>query len=200
MNIPINLVFEDSISEFTMLKLLASFGKKFYIGFSYPGNGFGYIKANINGFNRAASSTPFFVLTDLDEYDCPVSLINDWLKMPKNRNLVFRIAVREVEAWLLADSEGFSKFTGLPKANLNVDFEKEQDPKHSLIEIVKQSRKRELREDIIPINSNAKIGPNYNERLMEYVSEYWSISRAIGSSNSLKKAYDSLSDFTYRIS
>lgn len=74
MNIPINLVFEDIISEFTMVKLLASFNSKFQTNNSYPGNGSGYIKKNISGFNEASRVVPFFVLTDLDNYECPMSL------------------------------------------------------------------------------------------------------------------------------
>lgn len=199
MNIPINLVFEDDISEFTMLKLLKSFGNKFNPCNSYPGHGFGYIKSNISGFNQAAIAIPFFVLTDLDNYECPIRLKNDWLKTPQNPNFIFRIAVREIEAWLLSDIDGLSAFMGLSKVNFPCEPELEKDPKQTLINLARRSRKRAVREDIVPINSNAKIGPNYNERLMQYVSEYWDIERAIDKSLSLRKAYNCLSNFEYTL-
>jgi hypothetical protein len=197
MNISINLVFEDEISEFTMIKILGSFGDKYVRGISYPGNGFGYIKSNINGFNEAAIATPFFVLADLDNYPCPPELITDWLKHPPKPNFIFRIAVREIEAWLLADREGYSNFTGVSLANFPRNPEAEINPKQSLINITRKSRKRSLREDIVPVNENAQIGPNYNEQLMKYVSTYWDIERAIKNSESLKRAYAYLEKFEY---
>jgi hypothetical protein len=199
MPIPINLVFEDEISEFTMIKILDSFGDKYYCGISYPGHGFGYIKSNINGFNQAAVATPFFVLTDLDNYNCPLELINDWLTHPPKPNLIFRIAVREVEAWLLADREGYSNFTGVSIANFPLNPEVESNPKQTLINITRKSRRRSVREDIVPINENAQIGPNYNEQLMNYVASSWDIERAMGNSESLRRAYRNLEGFEYNI-
>jgi hypothetical protein len=197
MSITINLVFEDEISEFTMIKILDSFGDKYYCGISYPGNGFGYIKSNINGFNQAAAATPFFILTDLDNYSCPPELISDWLKHPPKPNFIFRIAIREIEAWLLADREGYSKFTGVSLANFPRNPELEINPKQTLINITRRSRKRSVREDIVPINENAQIGPNYNEQLMNYVASNWDIERAMNNSESLKRAYRYLEKYEY---
>ncbi|MEI8202783.1 MAG: hypothetical protein WCH34_07205 [Bacteroidota bacterium] len=199
MCIPVNLVFEDAISEYTMVKLLQSFGDKYYIGQSYQGNGFGYIKTNIRGFNQAAIATPFFILTDLDTYVCPSELIKDWLEYPLKPNLIFRIAVREVESWLLADIDGFSKFTGISKVNIPDNPDNENDPKKTLVNLIKRSRKRYIKEDILPINENAQIGPNYNERLMQYVSDYWDLNRAMLKSNSLYRAYQYLDNFKYTV-
>jgi hypothetical protein len=197
MNISINLVFEDAISEFIMMKLLDSFKDKFRYGISYSANGFGYIKSNINGFNQASIAVPFFVLTDLDNHSCPPELINDWLNSAINSNLIFRIAVREVESWLLADIEGFSSFTGVAQVNFPINPELEDDPKQVLINLVRRSRNRSIREDIVPINNNARIGPNYNERLMEFVSDFWSLERAISRSESLSRACNRLNEFQY---
>lgn len=193
----INLVFEDAISEFLMSTILNSFGDKYYVGYSYSGNGFGYIKSHISGFNKASKATPFFVLTDLDKYECPLELINDWFDRPQNPNLIFRIAVREVESWLLADREGFSAFTGISLTLIPRNPDSETDPKTTLINLVSRSRRRKIKEDIIPINPNATIGPNYNERLMEYVTDYWDLNRAMENSNSLTRAYSKLNAFTY---
>jgi len=104
--IPLSLVFEDQISEFVMMKL-AIRTEKFVIANSYSEGGFGYIKKNIAGFNEASKGYPFFVLTDLDIVDCAPTLIENWLREPAHPNLIFRIAVREVEAWLLAELVNF---------------------------------------------------------------------------------------------
>lgn len=199
MKIPVNLVFEDELSEYVLSSLLGSFGNKYQIIHRYHGRGSGYIKSKINAFNQASIITPFVVLTDLDKYDCPLEILNSWFDKPSQKNMIFRIAVREVEAWLLADIEGFSEFTGVSKSNFPDKPELEPDPKRTLITIIKRSGKRELRQDIIPLNDNASIGPYYNGRLMEFVLDYWDISRARKRSNSLSRAYNSLKLFQYSL-
>lgn len=193
--IPLNLVFEDEISEFVMVKL-AEESKKYFISNSYSGGGFGYIKKNIGGFNEAAKGCPFFVLTDLDTVDCAPTLIDDWLGKSAHHNLIFRIAVREVEAWLLADIEGFSKFTGVSEANFRDNTEEIADPKAELLHLVKRCRIRKIKEDILPKNEFAAVGPNYNGRLGEFVMKHWSISRAMQRSDSLRRAMKHLSNFS----
>lgn len=193
--IPLNLVFEDQISEFVMAKLIGESGK-YFVANSYSEGGFGYIKKNIGGFNEASIGCPFFILTDLDTYDCPLGLIKDWLKEPVKPNLIFRIAVREVEAWLLSDIEGFSKYTGISKANFPTSPEELIDPKAELLNIVKRCRNRNIREDILPKNEFASIGPNYNGRLGEFVIKHWNVKCAMKRSASLEKAVKKLANFS----
>jgi hypothetical protein len=197
MAISINLVFEDELSESVLSKLLACFDDKFHSGFSYNGHGFGYIRTKINGFNQACVLVPFIVLTDLDNHPCPVELRDNWFSKTPHPNMIFRIAIKEVEAWLLADIDGFASFTGVSRANFPLNPELENDPKRSLISIAKRSRKREIKEDIVPINENAQIGPNYNGRLMEFVFYHWSIERAMQRSESLRRAYRRLELFEF---
>lgn len=129
--ISINLVFEDDLSEAVMIRLLDHFGDKYRVVNTYPGYGFGYLKSNIRGFNQASIITPFFMLTDLDLYSCPLKLIQDWVSFPINKGLIFRIAVREVESWLLADIEALSLFLRVSKANFPLQPEYETDPKEN---------------------------------------------------------------------
>lgn len=180
-----------------MLKILSIFGDKYYAGISYDGQGFGYIKNNINGFNEAAITSVFFILTDLDNYECPMVLKNEWLRQPQRPNLIFRVAVREVESWLLADREGFSTYTGVSITNIPVNPDLEIDPKRTLMNIIRKSRKRYIKEDVIPLNDKAKIGPDYNGRLTEYVKEYWDLDRARLSSESLDRTVKQLQGFNY---
>lgn len=191
----INLAYEDDLSEAVMIKLIDSFGNKYSIYNTYTGYGFGYLKSNIRGFNQSSIATPFFMLTDLDNYECPPLLMKDWITFPLLPNFIFRIAIKEVEAWLLADREGLSEFMKVSLANFPSTPEKEPDPKRTLIQLAKRSRIRRIREDIVPINENAKIGPNYNGCLMEFVFEKWDIFNAISSSKSLEKAFSKLESF-----
>lgn len=197
MSIYVNLVSEDDLSEYILIRLLKEFGSKYEVANSYGGRGFGYIKSNINGFNQACIITPFLVLTDLDNNQCPLALRNSWFQSPPHPNMIFRIAVREVEAWLLADKDGFSRFVGVSKVNFPDSPEMEIDPKRTLINLTQRSRKRSIREDIVPINQNARIGANYNGRLIDFVMNHWDISKALKRSESLKRAYNRLQQFEF---
>lgn len=192
--IPLHLVFEDTLSEIAMHKIVAG-TNRFTVGYSYSEGGFGYIKRNIRGFNEAARGCPFFVLTDLDSTHCAPTLIRDWLTVPKHENLIFRVAVREVEAWVLADIEGFSDFTGISRTNFHDNPEDIDNPKEELMRLIMKCRKRSLREDILPKDQFAKIGPNYNGRLGEFVSTHWNIARAADRSDSLNRALQLLNEF-----
>lgn len=195
----INLVYEDDLSEAVMTKLIIHFGDKFCIHNTYSGHGFGYLKANIKGFNQSSLVNPCFMLTDLDNYDCPPELINDWMNFEPNPHFIFRIAVREVESWLLADIEGMAAFLRVSAANFPREPEKENDPKKTLIKLAGRSRIRRIKEDILPINENAIIGPNYNGCLAKFVFEHWNIESALKKSESLKKALKSLDEIDFHV-
>jgi len=111
--IPINLATEDELSEAVLSRLLSD-ARRFAIGRRYRRGGNGYLKSTIAGWNRAATGIPFLVLTDLDTHHCPSELIASWLAAPQHPNLVFRIAVREVESWLLADRTNFAELPWHP--------------------------------------------------------------------------------------
>jgi hypothetical protein len=191
----ITLIYEDDLSEAVMTQILNQFPDKYEIFNSYSGNGFGYLKNNIKGFNQASVINPHFMLTDLDKYECPVALRNDWVDYELKPNFIFRIAVREVESWVLADREGFSLFLNVSIVNFPLYPDNEPDPKNTLIQLAKRSNKRTIKEDIVPINQNAKIGPNYNGCLSEFVFRSWNIENAILKSDSLRRAYETIRDF-----
>ena len=192
--IPLNLVFEDQLSEFVMIKLADHFNK-YVIANSYSESGIGYIKRNLKGFNEASKGCPFFVLVDLDNVECAPTLMVEWLNRTTNQNLIFRVAVREVEAWLLADIDGFSEYFGIPKSLVLHNYEKILNPKEALIQLVRRCRKRVIREDIVPKDEFAKIGPNYNGRLGDFVINHWNIERAMFNSDSLSRAFYHLERF-----
>src|SRR5271163_4824291 len=108
--IPINLAVEDELSETVLRAILAFVDREYWIGTTYGRNGYGYLRRTITGWNRAAHGTPFVLLTDLDSSPCPSALIQEWLRVPLHPNLIFRVAVREVEAWLLADARNLARF------------------------------------------------------------------------------------------
>lgn len=193
--IPLNLAFEDSLTESLTFKILRTM-PHYATRMIYNRGGNGYLKRTINGFNNAAKGTPFLVGTDLDEYECPAALINDWLTREKHNNLLIRVAVREAEAWVLADRHRFADFLGINVTNVPEDVESLANPKEALIQLVRKSKKKRLREDICPpINSTRRVGPNYNARLGSFVSELWDPTDARLNSLSLDRTIARLTAF-----
>lgn len=194
--IPINLATEDELSEAVLFRLLSD-SKRFAIGTPYRRGGNGYLKSTIAGWNRAAAGNPFLVLTDLDTHPCPSALIANWLSAPLHPNLIFRIAVREVESWLLADRANFARYIGIRESLIPSNPDELVDPKLTLVQLAGKSRHKLLREDIVPRKgSTAKQGPDYNARLQQFVQTEWNPQRAAHSSPSLARAIGKLAIFT----
>jgi len=196
-DIPVNLAVEDSLSEAVLRKLLHSTGRAYAVGDCYSEGGYGYLKRTVRGFNAAAQGTPFVVLTDLDDAECSPALIKEWLPVPRHVNLVFRVAVREVEAWLLAHKDGIAQFLGIHEKRVPADPESLADPKAVLIQLASTSRSREIRQDIVPPSgSMRKQGPNYNGRMIAFVQKIWEPSVAAESADSLRRTLECVSKFT----
>ena len=189
--VPINIAVEDNLSEAVAKKILEECQGRYAVGFCYGKSGVGYLRKNIGGFNNAAKGTPYLIMTDLDEASCPPELADDWLKSTKHPNLMFWVAVREVEAWILADRMGFSRFLGIRKALIPESVEDISSPKEFLISLARRSSKPSIRKDIVPRDqSSAKIGPDYNGRLVSFVLSTWDIQAASSVSASLRRAVD----------
>lgn len=194
--IPIHLAVEDPLSETVLRVMLQQSGRCYAVGTCYSNHGFGYLKRRIKGFNNAAKGTPFLVLTDLDQTECAPLLIKEWISVPKHKNLLFRVAVREVEAWLLAHRSSFAVFLGISEELIPNNPDELADPKRALIELAARSRKRGLRDSIIPASgSTAKQGPDYNGALISYVQNNWKVKEAVNYSTSLKRAFNAIKTF-----
>src|SRR4030066_358421 len=132
--IPINLVVEDDLSEVVIKKILSLFHDRFAVGTCYGKSGFGYIKKRLRAFNNAAKGTPYIVVSDL-EAKCPPIQIQEWLSDPISPNLMYRIAVKEIESWVMADRMNFSSFLGISQEQIPQNVDSIVKPKHLLIEL-----------------------------------------------------------------
>lgn len=194
--IPIHLAVEDELSEAVLRKILSQSNRPFAVGTCFNRGGFGYIRKMIRGFNNAAKGTPFLILADLDRILCAPELMNTWLREPLHPNLMFRVAVREVETWLLADGAGFARFLGIRRILVPADVDAIDDPKACLIGLARRSPRRDLRQDIVPPpGSTRKIGPNYNGRLISFVGDRWNLSAAALFSPSLQRTLKAVARF-----
>lgn len=197
MTIPVNLATEDELSEAVLRRLLDHADRGYAVGTAYGRRGFGYLRNTITNWNRAARFVPFVVLADLDLRPCPPELINDWLTEPRHPNLLLRVAVREVEAWLLADRSNFARYLHVSEKWVPVNSDGLLDPKAALVDATRRSRSKAVRERIVPNRgSTAKQGRDYNSCLVEFVRMAWNIEAAAARSASLQGTVAKLDSFT----
>ncbi len=195
-DIAINLVFEDSLSGSVLQKLLANSEQNYLVGHRYNSGGFGWIKQRINGFNKAAKGMSYFILTDLDQNECSPALLDEWLIGDRHHNMIFRVAERQVESWLLACRTPFAKFLGVREDLIPSNVDEITNAKAFVIDLVRRSRKKQLRLDIAPQEgSTAKVGPDYNGRLIPFVESIWDPDIAKELSPSLRRAMEILDHF-----
>lgn len=192
----IAVVVEDELSGAVMRRLIAATGRNFVIDRMINARGHGQIKSGIEKFRASSYALPHVVLTDLDRYPCPPALLDNWGATNLPPQLLFRIAVREVEAWLLADREGIAEFLHVAVSKVPHAPEAEDDPKRTLLNLARRSRRRRLTQELVPaLGSSAPIGPLYNARLSEFVSGRWNVDQAKLLADSLSRTLDRLCVF-----
>jgi hypothetical protein len=192
-NIPVNIVFEDVVSEEILKKILSLTGI-FEVKTSFLSGKRSNIQEKIKNYNITADITPFIVLIDLDQDECAPSLINNWFAGDINRRLICRVAVTEAESWLIADTKNFSKYFGIPFNKMRTDPELLPDPKDFIFRMVGSHSNARLKNAIIP-KKHAKIGRGYNTEMTRFIADHWDPSTARNYSPSLGKAIDSINGF-----
>lgn len=128
----------------------------------------------LGGYNAAARFSDWAVVIDLDhDAECAPAARVAWLPQSAPR-LCFRIAVRSIEAWLLADRKALAGFLAVRAALIPLEPEGEPDAKRRLIAVAQSSRRTDIRDDIVPRSGSGRsVGPAYTSRLIEFADRYW---------------------------
>lgn len=148
---------------------------------------------NLQGFNAAAKGSPWFVLRDLDhDAPCPVALVERLLPQ-RSPFMCLRIAVRAIEAWLLADPATLAEFLHVSKTLIPLDPEAEDDPKIAMINLARRSTKPAVQKDMLPERgASRRTGRGYEGRIIEYGQKHWRVDVARSNSPSLDRAVRAL--------
>jgi hypothetical protein len=198
---PVALATEDALSEAVGLRLL---GEHAVLKQDEPlllrKGGFGYLRSRMDSWKQMAQQRLVVLITDLDKVDCPVRLLDDWLGAgcvcPEN--LIFRIAVREVESWLLADHHGLAQLLG-QKIKPPSSPDMLPDPKQHLLGLAKKAP-RAVKEDLLARDGViARQGLGYNHRLVNWVKTEWCPQRAEDRSPSLARTRHALNQAVIRV-
>jgi hypothetical protein len=175
------------VDEAVARKLIACAGGQ--VGTVYGKNGKDDLQKRINAFNNAARHLPWVILVDLNsDADCAPLLRQRWLPNPAPR-MCFRVAVRQVEAWLMADAETLAQYLHVAQSAIPRDPETLPNAKTEMVNLARRSRRREIRADMIPREGSGRaVGPAYTSRLIEYVEKAWRPREAAQRSDSLRRA------------
>lgn len=166
----------------------------------YGKNGKGRLRKRIGGYNHAAEKWPWFVVVDLDaDFECAPLLRQEWLPRP-SEYMCFRVAVRQVEAWLLGDREKLGEFLGVEPGRIPRNPEVVGDPKEEMVNLARRSRRRRIREDMVPRGGGGRrVGPAYASRMVEFVGTYWRPAIARQEAPSLDRALRCLEELARKL-
>lgn len=152
--------------------------------------GFGAIRARLKNYLEISLRHPVLLITDLDNAACAPSLRRDWLvsarisKQPPKK-FVFRIAVREIESWIFADSYNISEYVGItPGAAIKIAHA--ADPKTALLAEVRRGGNRTAKLELLP-SGKSRVGIGYNNYLSYFVENLWSYQEAAEKNESLQR-------------
>ncbi len=189
----IDALVEGLPDEAVARRLVAFCNHKF--GICYGKAGFGAIQRTVVGFNaRARAANPILALVDWMDVraECPARWVAAWVpnRSPK---LLLRAVIPELESWLLADRSGMAAFLGVSEALLPRNPEQLVNPKEALVNLARRSRRRFVREALIPqAGSRHVVGPGYTLALEQFVAQHWNPATAAEQSASLRKCLQRL--------
>jgi hypothetical protein len=189
---------EDELSEAIGIRILSEINPPIHTSLLLRKGGYGYLRSKMDSWCQLSLHRPVFLLTDLDNKECPSLLIDSWFgQKPRPENLLLRVAVREVESWLLADHEAMRFLIGA-RGKLPQNPDALEDPKQSLLQLARLA-KRDVRKDlVVETGTVASQGIGYNTRLGLLVKSHWSPKRAAERSLSLNSAIARLEELARR--
>jgi hypothetical protein len=199
--VPIHLAVEDELSEFVLRRILASRPVEYAVGAVFSHGGCGYLKKRAKGFNEAARGCPWLVLTDLDVNACPPDLVRNWLgRRPRHPDFLLRVAVPEVESWVMADREGLRAHLGIGGRLVPREPEKLLDAKSELLSLAERSPDRAVREAIVFRGGDGQLrqGADYNGELGRFVYRSWNLEAAKARARSLRRLLVALAELEKR--
>jgi hypothetical protein len=135
-------------------------------------NGKKQLIQRLDGYNRAAQHGLWLVVVDLDQGGlCAPALRQTYMPSPAP-GMIFRVAVHEMEAWVMADRDRLAGYLSVSRDRIPVDPDSIPDPKQALVNLARRSRRSAIRDDMVPSASGGReVGPGYTGRLIEFVSD-----------------------------
>jgi hypothetical protein len=158
----------------------------------YNARGKDQLDGQLAKFAAAARARAFVALRDLDrDAECAPELVRR-LSPPPAPGFRLQVAVRQIEAWLLADASGIGRELGVHPRLVPARPEEVSDAKQALLALARRSRKGRTHADYLPRSVGARVGPRYTSRLVRFVMQGWQPAEARRRSPSLGAMMDFL--------
>ncbi len=189
-----NLLVEGYVDEALASKLISHCGHE--SGITFGIKGWTYIHSKAKSFDQSCHGQGLLTLVDLMDTreQCPSVVVNAWVPN-RSPHHVFRVVMREAESWVLADRDSIAEFLGIPIAKIPFAPEDLEDPKRTLINLARTSRRKTVRDALVPAdNTSASEGPLYTSEITKYIAERWNPEKASAQAPSLARAITRLKE------
>ncbi|NQX12943.1 DUF4276 family protein [Microbacteriaceae bacterium VKM Ac-2855] len=189
-----NVGVEDELSEAVIRRLIKPFHEDLIIGTVLSKGGYGYLRSNVQKFAQASQHMPMLILTDLDNRECAPTLLDDWMGRVSFEapDLHIRVAVREVEAWLIADIENLRHLLQRPGLQAPSECDDIGDPKAWLLNEAARAPRAIQSQLLRRDGTNLRQGLGYNNILSNFVENDWQPEHAATRSDSLRRTIDAI--------
>lgn len=193
------IVGEDEVTRAIVTRIIEDYATHLQVIQYIPARG-SEIKAKMASLNTIAVQAPVILLADMDTNACaPIAKANLLSGVQQSPEFVVSIAVDEAETWLLADTEGFASYFGIPinqmprssmqrfmgphaRVELEVPLKTSYYLTHTLISY---SNKTQLKSQLY--SSGACKGKEYNEAVIPFIRSVWNVESARKNSYSLDR-------------
>jgi hypothetical protein len=161
---------------------------------SYVKGGKTELDRNLHRYNAAARFEPWVALRDLNgDAPCAPALVAKLLP-EREPEMLLRVPVRSVEAWVLGDGPQLAKYLKVRLGEIPTQPESLHRPKRSLVDLARRSRDGRVVDDMVPREgSGREVGPGYNARLIDFVVNRWRPDEAAKNAPSLESCLHALS-------
>lgn len=151
------------------------------------------LDARLSSYVGVGRTSRFLALRDLDhDSGCAPSLVRHLVPDP-GPGFRLHVAVRSIEAWLLADGPGIAAELGVPLARIPAEPDALDDARAEILSLVRRSKRSRLANELLPATKGARVGPGYTARFVRFVAGAWNPARARRRSPSLDSLLEHLS-------
>ena len=184
---------EDALSESVAKRLIREYVPGSEVTRVFGLGGISSVKSKISALNQMSRyDGPVLALADSDDPGkCPLVLVRELSgELTISPNMLIRIAVPEIESWIMANRNGIAQWLGIALNTVPRSPETLIDPKRTMVQLASRSRKRALRQGIAPnhVLGTHRTGAEYNILLDEFVTQHWNPDAARANAPSLSRA------------
>lgn len=135
----------------------------------------------IANYVQSARRLPWLVVRDLDHDAACAAELRANLTNEVPDLMCLRIAVRQIESWLLSDRMAISEFLRVPVGRVPLQPEALDNAKLATVNLARHSASRRIRASLVPrTGSGATEGPEFAAMMVSFAQEHWRPERAAG--------------------